>query len=254
MITKVISVACTLVFITSIQAATSFVYNGSSQSLAPSAGDSYQEVAGGITATTTAWWANVNDAGSTVTGTSNDFGAAWLGIYAGAGMGVCNPNEQPSCASPQHQIDNYNGLDFTLFSFNAAVSLNDVAVASFGNPTGSGSDNVDLSYALLTQAQYNSLTSGTLQFSNVAFTALTSSMLASDTYSLSGTGQYLLIGTSVTANYDNGTPSAFKIQDLQVTATSNGQQGSVPEPASFVLIGSGLLAGAALARRRSRKA
>ena len=87
--------------------------------------------------------------------------------------------------------------------------------------------------------------SGPLLFSTVAFTTETTASTSSPVnYNLSGTGQYVLIGTAVTADYGNSadTPDAFKIQDMTVTAT--------PEPASFVLIGSGLLMGAIFGRRR----
>jgi hypothetical protein len=233
-------------------ASTSFNYTGSN--IDPSSASIVQTL-GGVTATATAFWANVNNSGGTVTGTSTDFGAAWAGEYAGYGMGVCNPNEQPSCSPPQHQIDNYNGLDFVLVGFNTAVNLNSVQVENFGNPStsnGSGTVAIDMSYAILTQAQETSLLNGSLVFSSVAFTQETSPLgTDSATYNLTGSGKYLLIGTSTAAYYGNGSastagvPDAFKIQDLSVSA--------VPEPASFFLIGTGLMAGAAFGRRHIRK-
>jgi hypothetical protein len=231
-------------------ASTSFDYTAGSVSPGT---NSIAETFGGITATATAFWANVNNSGTTVTGTSNTFGAtganqAWLGEYSGNGLGVCNPGEQPGCSSPQHQIDNLNGLDFVLFGFSAAVTLNDLKVQSFGNPTGSGSSDVDMSYAILSASQEASLVAGTLVFSSVNFTTFNTANLSSDTYTLSGTGQYVLIGTAVTANYGdsagNANPDAFKIQDLVVSSVAT------PEPASCFLMGSGILAGAVFGRRR----
>ena len=235
-------------------ASTSFNYTGSNVS--PSA-SSITETLGGITATATGVWANVNNSGATVTGTGNTFGvaangsAAWLAEYQSDGLGVCNPNEQSGCPAPQHQIDNLNGIDFVNFSFSTAVTLSDVNVVGFGNPTGvNGSYNdVDLSYAILTSAQETSLLAGTLVFSTVNFTTFNTNFFGYNDYSLSGTGQYVLIGAAVTPYYGDSsasqaTPDAFKIQYLDVTAA--------PEPASFILIGSGLMVGALFGRRRTR--
>jgi len=231
----------------SATASTSFNFtalgiNPSSSSTIPS------QTLGGITVNEIAVWANVNSSGSTVTGTGPKFVASgtgqtnqpWIAEYSGDGLGVCSVAEQPGCSTspPVHQIDNLNGTEFVLFGFNAAVSLNEVQVQSFGNPTGSGNDYIDMSYAILSASQEASLVAGTLVFSSVNFTtATTGSNSSAFDYNLTGTGQYVLIGTAVTANYGGNTgdsPDAFKIQDLTVSAS--------PEPASFILIGSGLLA------------
>ncbi len=238
-----------LAFAGAATASTSFNFTGINVS--PSATSSIpNQTLGGITVSELATWANVNVSGSTVTGTSNKFIASgtgqtdqpWIAEYQGDGLGVCSQPEQPGCSTspPVHQIDNQNGVEFVLFGFNAAVSLNDVQVQSFGNPTGSGNPYIDMSYAILSSAQESQLLAGTLVFSTVNFTTeTTNSTSSSFNYNLSGTGQYVLIGTSVTANYGGNTgdsPDAFKIQDLTVSALAT------PEPASFILIASGLLA------------
>ncbi len=217
-------------------ASTSFDFT--SQSLNPgsaNSGGSLSMTESGITVTETAWWANVNNSGSTVTGTSSTFARTWLGAYSGNGLGVCNPNEQSGCSSPQHQVDNYSGMDFVLLGFNTAVSLGDLEVQSYGNPKGTGSADVDMSYAILTQAQQTSLLAGTLVFSSLTFTTDTSSA-SSATYDLNTTGQYVLIGTAVTKYYGDGTsgsatPDAFKIQSLTVSSLT-----ATPEPSTFFLI------------------
>ena len=230
---------------TTVAGATTFTFTGSNYS--PGANAIPAQTVGGITISETGVWANINTSGGSPVYAGVDFGSAEIAEYAGAGMGVCNPGEQPSCASPQHQIDNYNGLDFALFSVSAPVSLHDVSVASFGNPTGSGSDDIDLSYAALTTSQFASLNAGTLAVNSVNFTTLSTNDLGSTDYLLNGTGQYFLIGTAITPYYGDGsvssaTADAFKIQTLSVTA--------VPEPASFFMMGCGILAVAGFGRRR----
>lgn len=226
-----------LLFSTGVaSASTSFDFT--SQSLNPgsaNSGGSLSMTEGGITVTETAWWVNANNSGSTVTGTSNDFARTWLGAYSGNGLGVCNPNEQSGCSSPQHQIDNYSGMDFVLLGFNAAVSLGDLGVQNYGNPKGTGSADVDMSYAVLSSAQESSLLAGTLAFSSLTFTTDLGSG-SSASYNLNTTGQYVLIGTAVTKYYGDGTsgsatPDAFKIQNLSVTSLS-----ATPEPSTFLLI------------------
>ena len=100
-----------------------------------------------------------------ITGATTTFRTdGWIGDYNGGGLAVCNKNEQTACGSPSHQVDNYSGLDFVLFAFNSAVSLNSIQIANFGIP-GSGvngtggvggdqrTEDMDLSYALLSATQ-----------------------------------------------------------------------------------------------------
>jgi hypothetical protein len=249
-------------------AADIFNYTGAT-GYGPGVGAVPSQTVGGISVTEAGVWANYNNSGSTVVANgANAYGGNQAAnshfqttddaLYAGAGLAVCNPNQQnpavdisgSSCGSPDHQITNYFGQDFVLFGFSAAVSLQSVQVQSFGNPTGSGADYIDLSYALLSSTQEAALVGGTLSFSSISFTNLSTAATSSaHTYSLAGTGQYLLIGTSVAADYGNAAdvPDAFKIQDLTVNPTA------VPEPGSVFLIGSGLLTVAIFGRRRLNK-
>jgi hypothetical protein len=253
---KVFSIGGAILAFTCVAgASTTFNYTGSAISPGPG---NIAETVGGITATAWAVWANYDSSGSTVVqnganaygGTqpaNANFATTWLAEYQTNGLAVCNPNEQPSCGVPEHQIDNYHGLEFVLIGFSAAVNLNSVQVQNYGSPTG-GSADVDLSYAVLSASQESSLLGGTLAFNSIAFTTLTSSNLTSDTYTLTGAGQYLLIGTAVTGNYGgDSTPDAFKIQNVIVNPAS------VPEPSSVFLIGSGLIAAAYFGKRRLNK-
>lgn len=228
-------------------ASASYVFDyvgGGSFNPGPSSFTEGSESTPGVTATATAVWANT---------TSNKLASTWLGEYSGDGLGVCNPNEQSSCSPPQHQVDNYNGFDFVLFGFSTPVSLSSVQLASFGNPTGSGAEYIDFSYTILTSSEYSSYESGNLTPAGLTFTNVNTGTATSGTFGLTGnvtSGEYLLIGASVASNYGNSadTPDAFKIQEL----TTNAYVTAVPEPASFFLIGSGLLAGAVFGRRRMK--
>jgi hypothetical protein len=257
--TNLIILAGVLIFGASLQANTSYTYDFTTQNLNPgsaNSGGSLSMASGALTVTETAYWANVNNSGSSDTGTSNTLAHTWRGAYGtNYGLGVCNPNEQTTCSAPQHQVDNLNGLDFIQFAFSSSVSLADIKIANFDNPsTGTTTkEDIDLSYAILTQAQENLLLTNSLSFSSITFhtinslgTGYASGTTSYDDGVTGAYGQYILIGTAVTPYYGDtsttATPDAFKIQALTVTT---------PEPASFLLIGSGLVAGAFLRRRRT---
>ncbi len=241
----------------------SITFSYTSSDYGPSPGSVPAQTVSGLTASVAGVWANVNNSGATVAVNSPDFGVTDIAEYSGAGLGVCNPQEQVNpidCSAPQHQIDNYNGIDFALFSFSAAVNLNSVYVVSFGNPEGPPTQtytDVDLSYAVLTAQQESQLVAGTLPFSSISFTSQSTPFDGNYNYSLTGTGQYVLIGASVLPYYGDtsttATPDAFKIQTLTVTPTG-GSQTATPEPSSWLLIGSGLVGVGLLARRRLQAA
>jgi hypothetical protein len=108
---------------------------------------------------------------------------------------------------------------------------------------------MDLSYALLSATQEQALLGGTLAFNTNLFSTVSVSGVTgqtSQTVNLTGVTQYLLVGTAVTANSGGDhLVDAFKIQSVSVSSVT-----AAPEPASFLLIGSGLLAGALFGRRR----
>jgi hypothetical protein len=247
---KPLLLAGLMVTFAGLAGASSFTFTGNNYG--PSASSIPSQTVGGVSTVETGFWANVDNSGASLIGGSNDFAAANIAEYSGAGLGICNPSEQAAaCVSPQHQIDNYQGLDFVNFSFSTAVTLSDVYVVGFGNPTGTGWNDVDLSYAVLSSTQEAALNAGTLAFSSVNFTTMSTNFYGYNDYTLAGTGQYLLVGAAVTPYYGDGsasqaTPDAFKIQTLSVISAA-------PEPASFLLIGVGLLAGGLFGRRRMSK-
>jgi hypothetical protein len=152
------------------------------------------------------------------------------------------------CSAPEHQVDNHNQYDFLLLTFSAPVTLNSVVLKNFGTCSGCGAIDMDMSYwtspttfalgSVPTSGQQNDLCGGSGQ------PACNASGL---TDSLSGTNvRSLLIAAAYNPNITNGdsTPDYFKVSSLSV---------SNPEPASIILIGSGLLAAAVIGRRRINK-
>jgi hypothetical protein len=232
-------------------ASASTVFSFTGVNYSPGPGSVPAQTVGGVSVTATAFWANVNNSGATVTGSSNDLASTWIGAASGFGLGVCNPNAQSTCgSSPTSQVNNYQGLDFVNFAFNTSVNLNSVYVQGFGNPeSSSGWNDVDLSYTILTMAQEMALFSGTLQFSSLSFTTYNTNFYGNNSYTLSGAGQYVLIGAAVTPYWGDiasqATPDAFAIQTLTVTQAT-------PEPGSFFLIVAGLVTTAFFGRRRLR--
>ncbi len=116
-------------------ASASTVFSFTGVNYSPGPGSVPAQTVGGVSVTATAFWANVNNSGATVTGSSNDLASTWIGAASGFGLGVCNPNAQSTCgSSPTSQVNNYQGLDFVNFAFNTSVNLNSVYVQGFGNP------------------------------------------------------------------------------------------------------------------------
>jgi hypothetical protein len=203
-------------------------------------GNSRVFTSGGVTVTATAWSWN-----------GSHFSNGALGWWT-AGLGVCDDNEFNGCGSPEHQIDNQGGLtDFVLFQFSApaGVSVDPASVSIKTYSTGNQPDDLDVSYwvgnfglsngALLPSGQVNNDCSGACSVESRVVT-LTSGYVGS-----------LLFGARLGPGADNNF-DYFKIESLtvdtatRVTTTAT----AVPEPASLMLTGAGLIVVASRLRRR----
>ena len=263
----------------SLQASTSFNFQNSTYQ--NPAGDALTVVGTGagttVNATLTAYSVATYSSGST------SVSKASIGEYGSNGTGVCDSTDSGAasgtdinCGSPDHQIGNNGQTDFILITFSSAVNLSSIQLGYFGSDFSTGL--VDMSYwtnvtttAVGGVTTYNqagtSSSSGTVNEitsvsptgentiscggSNPACPAANSS---SGTYTYSLTGNdvtSLLISAQYAAGINSSDSSYFKLQDLNV---SNYTPSSTPEPASVVLLGSGLLAGAFFGRRRMQKA
>ena len=185
---------------------------------------------GGVTVTATAW------------SYLSDFEVAALGIY-GSGLGVCNSGEYPGCTSPNHEVDNSGRTDFVLFQFNTPVDPLSVGITTTSN------DDLDVSYWVgnltLPADRLDSETYATLSALGFGSRFDNNGSPTSRTVTLtSGLVNGLLFGAKVGDSND-----AFKISTLTVDRPPDQQ--TVPEPASLLLLGTGLVGMLQRARRRS---
>ena len=220
----------------------------STQSASPAAyGNSLSMTSGGITVTETAWWLTA----SPTVGTSK-FATASLAAYSGYGLGVCNGNEGLNCGDPHHQVDNATSLDFVLFTFSAPVNLTSIVLDHYSAAGGAGTgDDADLTFWTPSTGLTTSSTwmGGGTTINNTGVVPCTSaapSCLITDT--LAGTNVTYLLVAAATSNPD-ATLDSFKVNALNFSPGTNIPT-STPEPGSMFLLGTALITGGMLLRRR----
>lgn len=239
---------------------------------------SYAVSSNGVTATATAYF--LAGSGNAFNGNAA-FQTGEVGAYGNAGLGICENQTGSNCASPYHQIDNYNNpsdpgsnadFEFMLIKFSAAVNLSSIQLGNWGVGSGTN-DPFQATYLTsgagnaisLAGTTYSQLTSGTDGFSAANATTCLSGVAleagsngaggsatsncrvnGNGVENLNGNGvTYLLIGASVNQNVNE---DFFKIQDLNANQPSG--VNPTPEPATFALFGLALAGFGLYGRRR----
>jgi hypothetical protein len=235
--------------ITSANAAPITFSFGGSSSLG-SIGNQRTWTVDGVTVYGTAWYYDDDN--------DNRFEKAALGRYS-PGLGVCNSYEESGsdspfndCDSPNHAVSNNDDdwYDYVLFLFDQSVDLTSVYVDEIEGRT-------DVSYWLGTVAgaatQLELLTNKTTgQLGGLGF----GSRIDND-----GNGDRSVTLNSPAGGYNalvfgarfGGDDDAFKIKSLTIDYAPGGPrtpETPVPEPASLVLMGCGLVGVASAVRRR----
>jgi hypothetical protein len=223
--------------------------SGGSQILnANTFGNVWEFTASGITATVSAY-AN--------TGSNGVFAPARVRQYSG-GLGICNAGEGVSCSMPAHQMDNGGSIDALLITFNQAVQIQSLGLNMFGTTSsGSSFHDSDLTYFVgtATRASLETLlpTLNTGTGANGILTDLNNGLLGSpltnsftgstvsgtlyrDALLNTGDVNYLLVMPII--GHDN---DYFKLLNMVVTPGTTTNEGGVPEPSTYAMLGCGLL-------------
>ena len=201
--------------------------------------------------------ATVNVSGfSQSTALPNALDTATLALYGGNGLGISKVGAATTPAfgdgvigaAPEHAFDNTNGTDVGLFKFSANVNLQSVSIgyvsgdADFSvlayKPSGA---NPAAPATLVGQTLANLLTSGWQWVGNYSGVSGTTSV---NTGNVSSSYWLITAASSAFGGTVDGVADYFKISGLgasKVTTGGGNPVGSVPEPASLLLLASGML-------------
>ena len=208
-----------------------------------------------VTATVTAYSTTGSGTSASTVGFTGTVSQASADEYTGNGVGICSVNDGSlsGCiaTAPQHQVDNQYGTEYLVINFSQAIDLTNVVLKNFGTCSGCSVD-MDMSYwtsttslSSLSSIPTTGWTSDNCSGSGCIASGLTDSLV------VNGTGVKTLIIAAGTFSGNDSNFDYFKVSSL--TGTTYSQIVGTPEPASFLLIGSGLLAGALFGRRRMNK-
>lgn len=191
------------------------------------------------------------------TNSNGTFARAQVGRYSN-GLGVCNASEGTGCGSPAHQIDNgssipnFSSVDLVLITFNQAVRVQSVGLTPSGSGTPTPIDS-DIRY-LIGSASYSDLNSSILSLTgpNILNDATNGSIFGS---LLTNTTTTAALNTLRTATLNTGLinylvimPGGidsnldyFKLTNI-ITFDTTTNEGGVPEPSTYAMLGCGLVA------------
>ena len=189
---------------------------------------------GGVTVTVTAWG---------LTGSGSTFQTAQLGKFS-TGLGSCNQTEGTGCSNPSHQFDNGGEYEFALFQFSTAVDPLTITINPYG------AFDRDVTYFVGNTA--SGLNLGGLTLGGLAGLGFGSAINNDSTISdnaravslVSNQVNSVLFGARLNGDSDI---DRFKIAGMTVE-----KMDGIPEPATFGLIGLGLITAGAVRLRKER--
>lgn len=195
-------------------------------------GNSVSKTSGGVTVTATGWG---------ITGGSSNtlFRTGQIKIWS-TGMGVCDRDEGLNCSNPQHPVDNIHRFDFLLFTFSQPVMLGSALLTAwasdFDATLWAGTNSLSLNGQTLAGAGLGTAIESLFP-TNDAVAGQTTRTIGLSTL-FTDPVNWFFIGASV--NYPSPADS-FKFKNLVVSLPTVPPPPEIPEPATGILIGTGLI-------------